>query len=455
MTQEKILTQYFHNKHTPLNPLQLFQEAARRIPAYKDFLKKNNISPSKIKTMKDFLSVPVMTKENYIHAYDYKSRVWDGTTKNEHMISSSSGTSGDPVFWPRDIQTVVEGAMYHEKIFDECFAMKKKNTLFINGFALGNWIAGTFTSECCLLISAKGYPLTTVTPGYNSEEIIKMLKELSPKYDLTVITGHSPFLKQLIEEAISAGVNFSNIDVRLLGTGQAITENWRTYVMKLLRSKDREHTVVNLYGSADAALMGFESPASISMRAYYAKYPKKARQAFNDERLPSIYSYDPSIVHFEAIENELCITKYSSVPLIRYNMHDVGGLLDNNMAYLFGREKFMVKIYGANVYTEHVQHALNHEKLQPHLTSSFKLEMAYDDDNNPQLICRVELNMAAQISDELNQQVQDIFIDEVRKINSEYHFVLSTIGDKAKPIIVLHEHGDPDHFPLGKVKKTA
>lgn len=455
MTQEKILQKYLHNKHTPLKPLQLFQEAAHRIPAYKDFLKKNQISASKITSMKDFLSVPIMTKENYIHAYDYKSRTWDGTTKNEHMISTSSGTTGEPVFWPRDIQTVVEGAMYHEKIFNECFGMKKKRTLFINGFALGNWIAGTFTSECCFLISLKGYPLTTVTPGYNSEEIIKMLKELSPKYDMTVITGHSPFLKQLLEEAISAGVNFKKIDVRLLGTGQAITENWRTYIMKLLKSKDREHTVVNLYGSADAALMAFESPGSISIRTFFAKHPKKSQEKFNDERLPSIYSYDPSIVHFEAIENELCITKYSSVPLIRYNMHDMGGLLENDMVYLFGREKFMVKIYGANVYTEHVQHALNHATLQPYLTSSFKLEMAYDTDNNPQLICRVELNMTAQKSDDLVQMVQNIFINEVRKINSEYHFILSTIGDKAKPVILLHEHGDPDHFPQGKVKKTA
>lgn len=455
MTKTKILEDYLRNTFTPLKPLQLFHEAAQRVPAYKDFLKKNRITPAKIKTMKDFGSVPIMTKENYILKYDYKSRTWDGTTKNEHMISTSSGTTGEPVFWPRDIQTVVEGAQYHELIFDRCFDMKKRNTLFINGFALGNWIAGTFTSECCFLVSLKGYPLTSVTPGYSSEEIIKMLKALSPKYDMTVITGHAPFLKQLVEEAIVAGVNFKKIDVRLLGTGQAITENWRSYVLKLLKSKDRVSTVVNLYGSADAALMAFESPESISLRSFFAKHPKKSRERFNDERLPSIYSFNPSIVHFESVDNELCITKYSSVPLIRYNMHDVGGLLENNMVYLFGREKFMVKIYGANVYTEHVQHALNHEVLQPYLSSNFKLEMAYDADHNPQLLCRVELSMSANKSGELEKKIQDIFIQEVRKMNSEYKDALSRMGDRAKPVILLHDHGDPEHFPLGKVKKTA
>ena len=133
-SQEKILQKYLRNTYIPFKPLMLFQEAAQHIPTYKDFLLKNKISTSKIKTMKDFLSVPVMTKENYILAYDYKSRIWNGGTNNEHMISTSSGTTGEPVFWPRNIQTVVEGGQYHELIFDRCFDMRQKRTLFINGF---------------------------------------------------------------------------------------------------------------------------------------------------------------------------------------------------------------------------------------------------------------------------------------------------------------------------------
>ncbi len=451
----KNLQNYLNNKTSSLKPLDLFHEASQRIPAYKDFLKKNKFSPKEVKTMKDFVKIPLMTKENYILAYDYKSRTWDGNTSNEHMISTSSGTLGEPVFWPRDIQTVVEGAMYHEVIFDQCFNMKKKQTLFINGFALGNWIAGTFTSECCFLVSLKGFPLTAATPGYSSEEIIKLLKELSPQYAMTVITGHAPFLKQLVEEATKEGVDFKKIDVRLLGTGQAITENWRTYVLSILKKKDYTHSVVNLYGSADAALMAYESPASILLRKNLADNPKKARSLFNDERLPSIYSYDPRIVHFESVDGELCITKYSSIPLIRYNMHDTGGILENNMLYLYGREKFMVKIYGANIYTEHVQHALNHKDLQPHLTGRFAMEMIYDDAQNPQLTCRVELNISIPADAILEKKVKDTFINEVRKMNSEYNDALSRMGERAHPVIILHEFGHKKYFPVGKVKKTA
>jgi len=449
------LQKYLKNKTSSLKPLDLFHEAAKRIPAYKNFLKKHKVNPSNIKTMKDFVKIPQMTKENYILAYDFKSRTWDGDTRNEHMISTSSGTMGEPTFWPRDIQTVVEGAMYHEMIFDQCFGMKKKRTLFINGFALGNWIAGTFTSECCFLVSLKGFPLTSATPGYSSEEIVKLLKELSPQYSMTIISGHAPFLKQLIEEAVKAGIDFNKIDVRLLGTGQAITENWRKYVVNLLKKKDYSHSVVNLYGSADAALMAYESPTSILLRKKFSEHPKKARALFNDERLPSIYSYDPRIVYFESVDGELCVTKYSSVPLIRYNMHDKGGILKNDMLYLYGREKFMVKIYGANVYTEHVQHALNHERLQPHLTGRFAMEMVYDSDQNPQLLCRVELNIAVSADAIIEKKVKETFIDEVRKMNSEYNDALSRMGERAHPNIVLHEFGHKKYFPAGKVKKTA
>src|SRR5437868_4568089 len=58
--------------------LNLFHKAANNVPAYKDFLKKNNTVASKIKTIKDFIHVPPISKENYIDRYDTNSRCWRG-----------------------------------------------------------------------------------------------------------------------------------------------------------------------------------------------------------------------------------------------------------------------------------------------------------------------------------------------------------------------------------------
>src|SRR5690242_18323931 len=128
-----------------IKAFELFKLASVSVPAYKDFLKKNHTDPKKIKTFIDFQKVPLTTKANYIDQYNFKDRCWDGDIQDMHMISTSSGTTGEPHFWPRNLQNEIDGAYIHELIFREIFNIRKKRTLFINGFAIGNWIAGTFT----------------------------------------------------------------------------------------------------------------------------------------------------------------------------------------------------------------------------------------------------------------------------------------------------------------------
>lgn len=461
--------------------LQVFHSASEQVPAYKDFLKKNKINPRFIKTLEDFRHVPPTTKENYIEKYDIEKRCWNGNFENIHIISTSSGTSGAPHFWPRNLSSEVEGAYMHELLLSSLYDIEKKKTLFLNGFPMGSWIAGTFTLACTHLMSWKEYPLVSIHPGYIVEPIITLLEKMAPKFEQTIIAGHTPFLKEVIEIALRKGINFRKTKVILLGTGQGITENWRAYILKLLASKDYYHTMVNLYGSADANLMGFETPLSIFLRKILSGNQKLKKKVFNDERLPSLYNFDPRIIHLEEHDRQLHITKDTGAPLIRYNIQDEGSVLSfqNLMdffphidqeikreqaqiltmklpfVYLFGREKFMIKIYGANVYSEHVQHALNHKSLQPILTGRYILEMGYDDSQNPQMICRVELIEGVNIEDSLIATIETVFVEEVRKINSEYNYVLNEMGTKARPVIMIHLHGDSKYFPKGVLKKTG
>jgi len=393
--------------------LYLFHQASQRIPAYRAFLKTNKIHSSNVKTIHDFKQVPIITKENYIEKYDLALRCWDGILDSMHMISTSSGTTGKPHFWPRDLSAEVDGAYVHEFILKDICHIYKRKTLLINGFAMGNWIAGTFTLACATLVAWKGYPLTIMTPGYSLEAISELLRTISPYFEQTIIAGHIPFLKEIIETA-SKKMDVKKLHIIFLGTGQGITENWRKYILQLLSSENYYNRVINLYGSADTALMGFETPSSIYFRKILSEQIKIGKNIFHDERLPSLYSYDPRLVYFEEENRELCITKNGGFPLIRYNIHDIGGIITYNrmtsyfvnqkreelnnskseyklpFVYLFGREKFMVKIYGANVYTEHVQHALNQEQLQPFITGRFVLETIFNETQDPELV--VELN---------------------------------------------------------------
>ncbi len=459
-----------------LKALEIFHMAVETVPAYKDFLKKHHIHQDSIATIADFRNVPPTTKENYINIYDAPSRCVGGSLLSKHMVSTSSGTTGKPHFWPRDIRTEIEGAHVHEMLLQTLYAIAEKKTLFINGFAMGNWIAGTFTQACINLVSWKGYPMTLMTPGYSSETIIETLQGMGSMFDQVIIAGHTPFLKDLVEEMSGKGIDFDEPPLYLLGTGQSISEEWRTYMLSLLHAEHEPHRFVNLYGSADAALMGFETKATIVIRQFLAQHHGLSRSLFSEERLPSLYQYDPRFIYFESVTNELHITKYGGVPLVRYNIHDTGGVLSAGdlsgiatnaeredeadllgfpFVYLFGRDKFMTKIYGANVYTEHVQAALAHQALQKKLTGRFQILMDYDTEKNPKLKVRVEMCKGISHDSSLADMVRNIFVSVVSELNSEYKDALLRNGEKAYPEIMLYEHGHQTYFPIGKVKKTA
>lgn len=460
--------------------LHLFHLASTQVPAYADFLKKNHLHPESITTFSDFQNLPPTTKENYFTQYPAAALTWKGSLSATQMISTSSGSTGNAFYWPRTLEHEIDGAFPHEFIFDQIFKTRDKSTLFINGFPLGNWIAGTFTAACLNLYAWKSGKLTVMSPGYILETLLDTIEKMSPHFAQTIIAGHSPFLKEIIDAASTRQIAWRDIHPKFMGTGQAVTESWRTYLLKKTGSQDYYRTFISLYGSADAALMGWETPYTIFLRqTISASGSQKA--IFNDERIPSICAFDPRLTFFESLGGELCITKNSGAPLIRYNIHDEGGLTTPQktaailgpdfidqaqiagvetswqfpLVYLFGRTKFMTKIYGANIYTEHVQLALDHELLQPHITGRFILDTELGADQNPQLICRVELNPATSPEDQLQTLIETIFTETVSRVSSEYSYVLNQFGNKVKPHIILHPHGDEKYFPTGKLKKNA
>lgn len=458
------------------NALELFHQAARRVPAYAKFLASHRIQHKKIRTWDEFLKVPQTTKENYIETYPFLDRVWDGNVSRAHMVSTSSGTTGAPSYWPRSLTHEIEGAILHEFFMRTIFEADKKTTLFINGFALGNWIAGTFTSTAMQLVIWKGYPITLMSPGYNVDAVVSVVRDMAAYFDQTVITGHTPFLKEVVEALVANNLH-RDVVIRLLGTGQGITESWREYIRVTLGSNAKYSTMINLYGSADASLMGLETPLSVQLRQWIVANDK-VQDVFHDSRLPSLYQYDPLLIFFESIGGELCITKNGGCPLVRYNIHDTGGVcayddLVNRVpkvvkkqiekasfwplpfVYLFGRDKFMVKLYGANIYTEHVQKVADHPRLQSLLTGRFMLDILYDAKQNQKLILRVE-SRSEKISSKIRaERIAEIFVSEVARINSEYRYIEQTMGKKAHPEVQVFPHGHKKYFPKGQTKKTS
>ena len=134
--------------------LKLFHVMAERVPAYKDFLAKHKINPASIKTIEDFKNLPLTSKENYLLAYPLKDLCWDGKfEEGKWIIASTSGSTGEPFYFPRTHLQDQQFALTAELTLREYFEIHKKSTLFIDCFAPGVWIGGMFMYQAIKNIS--------------------------------------------------------------------------------------------------------------------------------------------------------------------------------------------------------------------------------------------------------------------------------------------------------------
>src|SRR3989344_1158590 len=142
--------------------LQLFHTMARRVPAYRDFLRKAGVPALKIKTIGDFAEVPTIDKQNYLRQYPLQSLCWDGKFKNKRwVVSSTSGSTGEPFYFPREELQDQQQAATADLYLRTNFQIHKRSTLYIDAFPMGAWIGGEFTYEAVRLVAKRGkYPLS-------------------------------------------------------------------------------------------------------------------------------------------------------------------------------------------------------------------------------------------------------------------------------------------------------
>jgi phenylacetate-CoA ligase len=459
--------------------LALFHEAARRVPAYADFLTRQGCDPTRIQAPADFAQVPVMDKRNYLTQYPLPDLCWDGNLSALHMISVSSGSTGKPFFWPRGIQQELATSISFEEIYRHTFRAHERRTLVVVCFAMGTWIAGTFTYQATALLAQKGYPLTLVTPGVNRDEILRAVRELGPRFDQVVLAGYPPFVKDVLDAGRAAGLDWAAYHIKMIWAGEVFSEEWRAHTHALAGSPDPFTTSAALYGSADAAVLGHEWPLSVAVRRTLAAQPDLAAAVFGEPRLPSLLQYDPGLRYFEQVGGELVFTAPMGTPLIRYNIHDSGGIIpcaelltacrarggdpaadlravgytgpvpDLPFVYVFGRSDFTISFYGANIYPENVKAGLEDARVRDRVTGKFVMYVTHDAAQRERLRVHVELvpGLAPDAAPDLAPLLSLVIPEQVRRQNSEFANYAS--AEAQVPDIVLHPTGDPTWFAPG------
>ncbi len=459
--------------------LSLFYDVAANVPAYKAFLAAQKIDPDAIQSFEDFQQLPAIAKENYISRYPLAELCRYGQLQGCDMIAASSGSTGKPTFWPRFFTDELQIATRFEQIFHDSFNADTRRTLAVICFTLGTWVGGMFTTNCCRYLASKDYFVTVITPGNNKEEILRVVQELGANFEQVVLLGYPPFLKDVIDTGIIRGVEWQQYQIKLVMAGEVFSEEWRSLVGDRVGSQNPCYDFASLYGTADAGILGNETPLSICIRRFLAEHPDAAKALFGESRLPTLVQYDPISRFFEVKDGTLLFSGNNGIPLVRYDILDTGGLISYDamlqflakwgfnpleklhsenqqsargihslpFVYVFGRSNFTVSYFGANIYPENVTVGLEQPVIQAWVTGKFVLQVKEDVDKNRFLSIVVELAPKVESSEDKRQTIASSILTQLLRLNSEFaNYVPS---EYQMPQVILTATGDPEYFPVG------
>lgn len=457
--------------------LALLRRAADRVPAYGAMLRDAGIGPDDIHDAADFARLPLLTKDNYVRRFPLGDLVEGGDLAACDFFAVSSGSTGEPTLWPRGLQHELPIAVRFEQVFRDGFQAHQRHTLAVVCFALGSWVGGMYTTSCLRWLAAKGYPLLIVTPGNKMDEILRVVRRLAPQFEQTVLLGYPPFLKEVVDAGRAEQLDWRSYSVRLVTAGEVFSETWRDLVLERLGQPEILNSIASLYGTADAGVLGNETPLSVAIRRYLSEHPDLAASLFGEERLPTLCQYDPTARYFEVVEGgTLAFSGDNGAPLVRYHIADQGGIIsfdqmratlaehnfDPQMAlaqaglgqgrrlpfvYVFGRANFTVSFFGANIFPETISLALERPEMRGWTTGKFVMEVKEGLAERPRFTVAVELAHKEQPDPTRIDLAEREILDTLKTHNSEYANYVSS--DDQRPVVTLWSKGHPDYFPVG------
>jgi phenylacetate-CoA ligase len=443
---------------TPLNPLEVFAEAAERVPAYRKFLINHLGGVPSVRDIEAFERLPFTDKKSYILAFPLEDLCLDGTLRGKHFIYRSSGTTLAPVYWPklpeeeRDLPKWLEAGLVCAHAIDVI------PTLVIVGLGLGSWISGEQTTWAMRSLAVEGKGVTVITPGLEPQEILELMERFCPSFPQTLLISYPPFAKSIVEEAAARGLPLRSYHLKLGLVGEGYSERFREYMGEILGHESGDVMAVwSGYGSADFGAVGQETPLTITIRRLIHSHGA-ARAVLGSDEIPGIYQYNPVSLHLEAVDGELVITRRQAVPLVRYRTGDRGAVIpcgeilsrlewegieperslkDRDGAGLplvlvYGRADGTVTFYGAKISAEQVREVLDTPALRLHFTGRFRMRVVADENLNPRLEIEAEGRPGREPPGAA--EAARLVADELCRINSEYASSLAGAG--SLPVIV-------------------
>ncbi len=369
----------------------IFDTMTLRVSAYKKFAHLRGANKYSDAIWK---KLPEMDKSNYLEKFTFSELTPDQNLNKVSVWSQSSGYSGRPFYWPRlkGQDSIVTDIA--DLVLTSFFSIDSVPTLIIVGFSLGNWITGELlTATTKEIANRSNYPLAVITPGSDIDAVVNNIIDLGPLYEQIIIFGYPPMIRSAVGLGLAKNIKWSNYKPKVIVTGEGYSENWRDYLLKTFETgPDKIIDVMGFYGAADAGLIGLETPLSILIRRILNSDSVLCKKITGKDNLPSLVQYNPAIKIIETSDSgELLLSSLGGSPLLKYNIHDVGGTMTYSamideirsagynidlakswswpFCYVFGRSDGSISVDGANIYPSSIDKVIQESCLAEKLLS--------------------------------------------------------------------------------------
>jgi phenylacetate-CoA ligase len=456
--------------------LDIFQETKEIISGYGDFLKDHHFSGD-IDSMENFAKIPTMDKYSYILKYGFNEVNSVKAGQNLYSFSLSSGTSDEPTIWPRYyayeeyvLPLVID---FYMRLY---WKIDQKTTLLVNALDLGPWMAG-LTLHTGFKVLTQKYNVTLATPGSDQESVVQTIKKLGKYYDQVILWAYPTFARTIMDKLIEAKINLKDLNFKLFVGAEGHTIEWWQYVNKMLGGSSDEHLtrIMDGYGVSEAGLVGLGSALSNLIRVLCQKDLKLRKAVFGKvDSVPDILQYNPASYYIEEINGELLFTSKSATPIVRYNIHDRGGIIkfremekiladhgydykkllkkdgisedtvwQQPFVYCCGRGKETVSVSGAIVLPEQVSPLFFTGKEKE--VHSFKLNSSFDKDLHQIFNIFIELKYGIEPDqkqlEKMEKRYHDLILRQLKKVNLDYASAWKNDSKVADPVICVYLNG--------------
>ncbi|NER19970.1 MAG: hypothetical protein F6J86_19595 [Symploca sp. SIO1B1] len=296
---------------------QVAQRAQEFVPAYQRFLEKHGL-----KAGEPFERLPQLDKESYILAYPFEELL--ATDEQEILaIYSSSGSSGNPFYWPTlksNSRFIPAGV---RSFLEERFAIHQKKTLAIVGLSLGSWAGGEYLSWAMKTMALDApYPFGVFCPGNHHDEIIKMISQLNSLVDQIVLFMVPSAIAHLHLKATQLKQTLPLDKLKYVVLGEPFPENLRASLQSRAGIEENSPFMFSLYGSSDTGGLGVESLATIALRRVLCRNKVLADALSIESPIPHFFHFNIPNTFLETVDEHLCVTRWQGIPLVRYILYD-------------------------------------------------------------------------------------------------------------------------------------